>query len=406
MSEKNTPDYSELSTPENFNPFDEPVIQREYTKPKVSYDPSMIQSIPEPLYQQPNLDELQEDDYEDDKPASKKEKTSKPKKGFDSDDPFVNQDLQDYSKKDADESASLMVDTFLQGYKVAHTFGQKYFTLSEDEIVKKAIKGEINPDMRIPISQTKTISVHEFIGEYNRQVTEVLVVEDEFIESVRPVMIRVFSSRGYGLTDEQFLMMAFGKDIVQKGAQLYTFKKSLTQSLKMMTEMYNSQVNPEFNAPPQEQRPQGTPPPQSPPQSPPPKPPTPQKPTPREEPNNSQPLKEEDVFGGLPKEQPNMMPPPSISEPIDINESFEGSNLSETVEEEMIPQIQEQGTMHDDMEDEISPKPKRRRGRPKKKMRLEPTEEESKTTIIEAKFETQDLNKGFDIEDAMETEEK
>ena len=407
MSQENTPDYSELSTPENFNPFDEPVIQREYTKPKVSYDPATIQSIPEPLYQQPNLDELQEDDYEDDKPASKKVKPSKPKKGFDSDDPFVNQDLQDYSKKDADESASLMVDTFLEGYKVAHTFGQKYFTLSEEEIVKKAIKGEINPDMRIPISQTKTISVHEFIGEYNRQVTEVLVVEDEFIESVRPVMIRVFSSRGYGLTDEQFLMVAFGKDIVQKGAQLYTFKKSLTQSLKMMTEMYNSQVNPEFNSPPQEQRPQGTPPPKSPPpQSPPPQSPPPQEPNPSQEPNNSQTLNEEDVFGGLPKEQPNMMPPPSISEPIETNENFQDSNLEETVEEEMIPQYQQEVTMHDDMEDEISAKPKRRRGRPKKKMRLEPTEEETKTTIIEAKVESTDLNKGFDMSDAMETEEK
>jgi len=387
MSEKNTPDYSELSTPENFNPFDEPVIQREYTKPKVSYDPATIQSIPEPLYQQPNLDELQEDDYEDEQPASKKEKTSKPKSGFGSDDPFVNEDLQDYSKKDADESASLMVDTFLEGYKVAHTFGQKYFSLSEEEIVKKAIKGEINPDMRIPISQTKTISVHEFIGEYNRQVTEVLVVDEEFIDSVRPVMIRVFSSRGYGLTDEQFLMVAFGKDILQKGAQLYTFKKSLTQSLKMMTEMYNSQVQPEYNSPPQGQNPQ-SPPPKSPP------PPTPQAPPQNTEPSSPPPLSEEDVFGGLPKEQPNMNP----------NNS--NDNFQETVEEEMTPEVQEEITMHDDMEDEITVNPKRRRGRPKKKMRLEPTEEESKTTIIEATVEDVDLNKGFDMSDAMETEEK
>ena len=59
------------------------------------------------------------------------------------------------------------------------------------------------------------------------------------------------------------------------------------------------------------------------------------------------------------------------------------------------------------MEDEITPKPaKRRRGRPKKKMRLEPTEEETKTTIIEPEITDVDLNKGFDMSDAMETEEK
>jgi hypothetical protein len=363
MPETNIPDYSELSVPENFNPFDEPVIQREYTKPKVSYDPKSIQEIPEPLYLQPNLDELQEDDYEDEKPKSKsKPKASKPKSGFGSDDPFVNNELEDYSQKDSDESASLMVDTFLDGYKAAHTLGQKQFTLSEEDIVKKAIKGELNPDMRIPISQTQTISVHEFIGDFNRQVTEVLVVEDEFIERVRPVMIRVFSSRGYGLTDEQFLMVAFGKDILTKGVQLYAFKKSFTQALKTMTEMYNGQVQPQFN--------QDTPPPTASARPTPPPPPPPTEPT--------------------PPPTPEPTPPPFPPQ-------------QETVEQEMIPQ--EEVTMHEDMEDEISISPvKKRRGRPKKKIRLEPTEEESKTTIIDVN--EVDLNTGFDMDDAMETEEK
>ena len=62
-------------------------------------------------------------------------------------------------------------------------------------------------------------------------------------------------------------------------------------------------------------------------------------------------------------------------------------------------------TMHDEMDDEISVSPvKKRRGRPKKKIKLEPTEEESKTTIIDV--EEVDLNKGFDMSDALETEEK
>ena len=261
--EKNTPDYSNLSTPDNFNPFDEPVIEREYTKPQVSYDPNSIQSIPEPSYQQPNLDKLQDDDYAEEEEKPKK----KPKKGFGSDDPFVNQDLEEYNKKDSEEASAQLVDTFLDGYKVAHTIGARYFTISEEEIVKKAIKGELNPDMRIPVSQTETISCREFISEYNNQVNEVLVVEDEFVDKVRPVMIRVFNNRGYGMTDEQYLMFAFGKDIVSKGAQLYTFKKSLTQSLKMMTKMYNEQVQAAYNAqappppPPPEREPEGPPPP-------------------------------------------------------------------------------------------------------------------------------------------------
>ena len=207
--------------------------------------------------------------------------------------------------------------------------------------------------MRIPISQTQTISVHEFIGEYNRQVTETLVVEKEFIDKVRPVMIRVFAKRGYGMTDEQYLMFAFGKDILQKGAQLYTFKKSLTQSLKMMTEMYNQQTKPSYN---QNTGPQGPAP--SPAPSPPP--------------------------------QPEPAPSPQPEEP------------TPSVEEEMNePSVQK--TMHEEMEDEITPQPTRRRGRPKnKKMRLEPTDKDPEITDIGPV----DLNKNFDIEDAKEPEEK
>lgn len=153
--------------------------------------------------------------------------------------------------------------------------------------------------------------------------------------------------------------------------------------------MYNAQVNPEFNASAQGAtgpRPQSPPP-----QSPPPQPqsPPPPKPSPTPAPEAPAPLREEEVFGGLPKKGENIQP------------------IQDTVEEEMIPQNQEEATMHDDMEDEITVSPKRRRGRPKKKIRLEPTEEESKTTIIEATIvDDVDLNKGFDMSDAMETEEK
>ena len=381
MPDQETPDYSQLSTPDNFNPFDEQVVERAYTKPQVSYDPNSIRGIPEPSYQQPNLDELQEDDYEDEKP-----KKEKPKKGFGSDDPFVNKDLEEYDKKDSEEASEHLVETFLDGYKVAHTIGARYFTLSEEEIVKKALKGELNPDMRIPISQTQDISVREFIAEYNNQVNEVLVVDEEFLDKVRPVMVRVFGQRGYGMTDEQYLMFAFGKDIVQKGAQLFTFKKSLQQSLKMMTQMYNEQVNSQFNTSAQPPKPSATP--------------TPSQP----EPNNPNPTS---------PSQEEVNTTSEVMEAIRKNEEIqENEEESRKIEEES-RQIEEQAnlTMHEDMEDGITPI-KKRRGRPRKKMNIATTQvdENEKTEIIDISPNKEnnniDLNKGFDIEDAKETEEK
>ena len=411
--ETSTPDYSNLSTPDNFNPFDEPVIEREYTKPQVSYDPNTIQSIPEPSYQQPNLDKLQDDDYSEEEEKPKK----KPKKGFGSDDPFVNQELEQYDKKDSEEASAQLVDTFLDGYKVAHTMGARYFTIGEEEIVKKAIKGELNPDMRIPISQTQTISCREFIGEYNNQVTEVLVVDEEFVDKVRPVMIRVFSSRGYGMTDEQYLMFAFGKDIVSKGAQLFTFKKSLQNSLKMMTKMYNEQVQAAYN---------NQAPPPSPPSSSPPPPPSQPRPTPPDVNTTEEvlqaiqkneemqqevepalgPFQGEEVFGGEPQRQEVFGG--EINQMEDEGEVIMGGEPISSEEANMMNEI----TMHEQMEDEISPV-KKRRGRPRKKLsKIAPTEidEIEKPTIINVEENKDnsdlDLNKGFDIEDARETEEK
>ena len=197
-----TPDYSDLSTPKDFNPFDEAVVERDYTKPQVSFNPQEIQNIPEPSFQSPNLDELQDDDFAEDE--EKNQKKEKPKYGFESDDPLVNQDLKDYDKKSANEAASQMVDAVLGGYKMAHSIAGKYLTIQQKDLYKRAVKGEINLDMMVPVSQTKSISVIEFVQDYNNQVLEVLVVDDEFISSVRPVMIRVFSKRGYGMSDEQF----------------------------------------------------------------------------------------------------------------------------------------------------------------------------------------------------------
>ena len=104
---------------------------------------------------------------------------------------------------------------------------------------------------------------------------------------------------------------------------------------------------------------------------------------------------EPEVFGGLPTQQPTNEDQVMGGLPM----SPEEANRIST------------STMHEDMEDEITPK--RRRGRPRKKIKkIAPTEidEKEKPTIINVD-ETKntndvDLNQGFDIEDARETEEK
>ena len=76
----------------------------------------------------------------------------------------------------------------------------------------------------------------EFVQGYNQQVGTAVENDPAFRKKVRPVMIRVFSKRGWGMTDEQFLLFAFGKDISIKAVTLYGMKKGVNDILTRLQE--------------------------------------------------------------------------------------------------------------------------------------------------------------------------
>jgi len=91
------------------------------------------------------------------------------------------------------------------------------------------------------VSPVQALSVFDFVNNYNKQVGEALTVEEDFVEKVRPIMIRVAEKRGLGMTDEQNLMVLFGKDILEKGMQVVSFKKSLSNILDLTYQNFKQQ---------------------------------------------------------------------------------------------------------------------------------------------------------------------
>jgi hypothetical protein len=51
-------------------------------------------------------------------------------------------------------------------------------------------------------------------------------------------MIRVFMKRGWGMTDEQFLMYMFGKDIAIKVGIMFQLKKTINGTLETIEKMH------------------------------------------------------------------------------------------------------------------------------------------------------------------------
>lgn len=205
----------------DYNPFSENVVERDYATPKTAS--GVVEEIEEPSFVPPSYEDIiqersqqQENEFAQNNPSP-----------FENPNPAMN-DLDDKEKRIACES---LVDTILDGYEQAHRYAQYVVKVDEEELYQKQAEGKIDLSMQIPVSDTETMSVAEFIGQYNQQSETALKYDKEFGYKVRPAMVRVFMKRGWGMTDEQYLIYMFGKDIAVKVGIIYSLKKTINSTM-------------------------------------------------------------------------------------------------------------------------------------------------------------------------------
>jgi hypothetical protein len=247
----------------SYNPFIDSVSEKPYTQMNVGVNPNqMTGSIPEPQYQ-PNTIRGNENPYgmlNDDFGAS----MGQAQRGGDTVNPSMNA-LPDADKKmGAEHMAKLIVD----GYEQLHTFANKGLQVPERKIRKLVAEGEIDLSVQIPYDYGKTITAGEFFQEFNEQNKDTLTVSKEFKKEVTPVLTRVLQKRGAGVTDEQYLIYLFGKDILVKGVIFSQIRGTMNDMINVMKE-YTTSIKENGGVPPQAaEKPRATPPPPPPPPSP------------------------------------------------------------------------------------------------------------------------------------------
>ena len=216
-----------------FNPFNENVVQRDYSTPPIANQ--ITDEIEEPSFRPPNYDDIMADRVNNES----FENQSSNQNPFDNPNPALN-NLDSADQKIACE---MLVDTCLDAYEQLHTLAQWYVKVDEEELLEKQLEGKIHlQDQEIPISEDGTsVPLGEFINTYNDQCVEALTYDKSFTNKVRPAMVRVFMKNGWGLTDAQYLGVAFGKDIVTKTAIVYSLKKTLSSTMMMIEKQYERQ---------------------------------------------------------------------------------------------------------------------------------------------------------------------
>jgi len=199
-----------------YSPLDEPVKERAYTTPNI--DSSNLEAeLEEPTFSAPNFDDFNSEEQE---PNS------------------FNPAIDNLDKKEQAYASEQMVDTVLDVYGKAHLLANRVTKIKEQKIADAMESGEISPNLEVPIDeQGNTLGLMQYVQEYNNQLDDAIKLEDDFIQKVRPPMIRVFQKKGLAMTDEQFLLFAFGSDIVTKGAMIY----QLTKQNKKLFDMWKEQ---------------------------------------------------------------------------------------------------------------------------------------------------------------------
>jgi hypothetical protein len=208
----------------NYNPLADNVIEREYATPKTAE--GLTDDIPEPSFEQ----DLSFDDLMN-TPSAEEEEEGNP---FDNPNPSLN-DLPPQEKQIACES---MVDTVLDTYAGLHKVASNFAKFPEEKLNQSILNDEIDGTMRMPLESGGDVSLQEFVQSYNEQAEEVLSYDREFGMKVRPAMIRVFMKKGWGMTDEQYLIFMFGKDILAKTTQFIGLKKSINSTMNLLKEIH------------------------------------------------------------------------------------------------------------------------------------------------------------------------
>jgi len=209
----------EVSFENDFNPLDEAVNEKRYTQPNINVSGIDLNiPIEEPRFTPPPFQKSTE--------TTGKKVEKEP----------INPDMKNMSKKDTNMAASQAAKMILQGYEWLHDLGNKGLQISEKKLTRLQAEGEINLNALIDYDYGKKMRAGDFFQEYNKQVSGLLKVDDEFKEEVTPVLERVLAESGIGLTDKQMLMYMFGKDIASKSILFFQQKATLNYMIQSIKE--------------------------------------------------------------------------------------------------------------------------------------------------------------------------
>ena len=252
----------------DFNPFEEPVVERPYTKgfaPKSQGedddsdsddDDDDAEGFSDEELKMPKDGESIDDLEDEDIPEPKWANTGGFVGGDDDDDDDDDDDeydeddddddgklggdnLQDLTpaqkRKSAEKTAEALLSMYCQFVPMPFI---KWSTFSEGKIQKMVFENKLDLSMQLE----NNVSVKDYIDGVNEQAQEVFKVSDETREEIKDPLVDVLLEQDLALTPTQRLMLAVGGHLVTMGFSAFQLSQNNKQALETF-EKFHIQMN-------------------------------------------------------------------------------------------------------------------------------------------------------------------
>jgi len=266
------PDVSS-ENPINFTPFDEPVIERSYTKGLVDVDVDSEMSgsggfsdsdsdsdveFDENDLKRPVEDAVVEEDIPEPSWAGNIGGSTSSTENSESDDSENYDDfseteklggdnLQDLSPAQKRKAAEKTADAILNMYcNFAPLPFKRWSKINETNVQKLVLDDKI--DLNMPLEDN--VTVKEYIQGVNEQVDEIFTVSDETREEIKDPLIDVLLEQELALTPTQRLLMAVGSHVITMGFSAYQLSQNNKTALETF-EKYHQQLKQQQQPEPQ-----------------------------------------------------------------------------------------------------------------------------------------------------------
>lgn len=218
---------------EEYNPLmNEAAVQKEYQKPNIN-SASLPEAIPTFKFEKPMMN------FDANAPAIETTETSQPNRPTaPPESSYANPALNDLSKKEKRLGAEQAADTALGAYAfVCEKLFVPLASINTQKIEEQLATGEMSDQITFVVDdEGNQANIRQYASVFNANVSESLKVDNEFIEDVREPLIRIMEKRGLAMTDEQYVALAFGKDLLTKGMIVFELKRSTKTITNMIVE--------------------------------------------------------------------------------------------------------------------------------------------------------------------------